>query len=61
MHRLFSSAAGAAFLIAAALAGSSGANAESVMSACAAQWKQAQAAGTTGGASWPQFLAQCKT
>ncbi len=31
------------------------------MSACAAQWKQAQAAGTTGGATWPQFLAQCKT
>ena len=31
------------------------------MSACASQWKQAQAAGTTAGETWPQFLAQCKT
>ena len=37
------------------------AKAESVMAACASQWKQAQAAGTTGGESWPQFLAQCRT
>jgi hypothetical protein len=37
------------------------ANAESVMSACASQWKQAQAAGTTGGETWPEFLTQCKT
>ena len=37
------------------------ANAESVMKTCASQWKQAQAAGTTGGQSWPQFLAQCRT
>jgi hypothetical protein len=61
MRSLFSLAAGAAFLVTAALAGSSGAKAESVMSACAADWKQAQAAGTTGGAAWPEFLAQCKT
>jgi hypothetical protein len=61
MRVLLSSAAAAAFLLGAAIAGSSGANAESVMSACAAEWKQAQAAGTTGGAAWPQFLAQCKT
>jgi hypothetical protein len=37
------------------------AHAESVMQACASQWKQAQTAGTTGGQSWPQFLARCRT
>ena len=37
------------------------ANAESVMQACASQWKQAQTTGATGGQSWPQFLAQCRT
>ena len=42
-------------------AGPTAANAESVMAACASQWKQAQAAGTTGGETWPQFLAQCRT
>ncbi len=52
-------AAAAALLVAAF--GASSANAESVMAACASQWKQAQSAGTTGGATWPQFLAQCKT
>ena len=36
------------------------ANAESVMKACASQWKQAQTTGATGGQSWPQFLAQCR-
>jgi len=61
MRRLFSSAAATALLIAAAIAGWSGADAESVLSACAARCKQAQAAGTTGGATWPQFLSQCKT
>ena len=61
MRILVSSAAAAAFLFGAAIAGSTGANAESVMSACAAEWKQAQASGATGGATWPQFLAQCKT
>jgi hypothetical protein len=54
-------AASAAIILGAALIASTGARAESVMSACAGQWKQAQAAGTTGGQSWPQFLAQCKT
>src|SRR5208283_2375961 len=52
--------ASAAVLLVVALVGSSAANAESVMSACAGQWKQAQAAGTTAGETWPQFLAQCK-
>ncbi len=37
------------------------AHAESVMKACASQWKQAQTTGATGGQSWPQFLAQCRT
>jgi hypothetical protein len=37
------------------------AGAESVMRACATEWKQAQTAGTTGGQSWPQFLEQCRT
>lgn len=51
----------AAIMMVAALTGSGVAKAESVMSACASQWKQAQAAGTTAGETWPQFLAQCKT
>ena len=51
----------AAALLAAVIWGPAGARAESIMAACAAQWKQAQAAGTTGGATWPQFLARCKT
>jgi hypothetical protein len=34
---------------------------QSVMKLCASQWKDAKAAGTTGGQSWPQFLAQCRT
>jgi hypothetical protein len=54
-------AAAAAFAVVAMFAGASGARAESVMAACASQWKAAQAAGTTGGATWPQFLARCKT
>jgi hypothetical protein len=37
------------------------ANAQSVMRTCATEWKQAEAAGTTQGQSWPQFLAQCRT
>jgi hypothetical protein len=43
------------------IAGLNTANAESVMRACAGEWKQAQAGGTTGGQAWPQFLAQCRT
>jgi hypothetical protein len=33
---------------------------QSVMKLCASQWKDANAAGTTGGQSWPQFLARCR-
>ena len=43
------------------IAGPTAANAQSVMRTCASEWKQAQAARTTGGQSWPQFLAQCRT
>ena len=34
---------------------------QSVMRLCASQWKDAKAAGTTGGQTWPQFLSQCRT
>ena len=43
------------------IAGVNAANAQSVMRACASEWKQAEAAGTTQGQSWPQFLSQCRT
>jgi hypothetical protein len=36
------------------------ANAQSVMKQCGEQWQAARAAGTTNGANWPQFLAQCR-
>src|ERR1700722_13168638 len=41
------------------IGGVNAANAQSVMRACASEWKQAEAAGTTQGQSWPQFLSQC--
>jgi hypothetical protein len=44
-----------------ALAGTGAANAQSVMKICGEQWKAAKAAGTTGGKTWPEFLAQCRT
>ena len=44
-----------------ALGGPTVANAQSIMRTCATEWKQAEAAGTTSGQSWPQFLAQCRT
>jgi hypothetical protein len=43
------------------LAATHPANAESVMKICGEQWKAAKAAGTTGGKTWPEFLAQCRT
>jgi hypothetical protein len=51
----------AAIVFGLALGGPTVANAQSVMRTCATEWKQAEAAGTTGGQSWPQFLAQCRT
>src|SRR5580704_15823734 len=41
-------------------AGTSAANAESVMKICGDQWKAAKAGGTTGGKTWPEFLSQCR-
>jgi len=60
-HSLVPLLTAAAIAFGYACAGSTAANAESVMAACASQWKQAQATGTTGGQTWPQFLAQCRT
>jgi hypothetical protein len=37
------------------------ASAESVMKMCGAKWQAAKAAGTTGGKSWTDFLAQCRS
>jgi hypothetical protein len=53
-------ASGVAIGIAAVLAGAGAASAQSVMKVCGDQWKQAKAAGTTNGETWPQFLARCR-
>jgi hypothetical protein len=50
----------AAIAAALALVSAGAANAESVTKVCGEQWKAAKAAGTTGGKTWPEFLAQCK-
>jgi hypothetical protein len=50
-----------AFATVLSFAGANGAHAESVMKACGAQWKAAKAANTTGGKTWPEFLAECRT
>jgi hypothetical protein len=60
-HSLVPLLSAAAIVFGFAFAGSTGANAESVMAACATQWKAAEAAGTTGGQTWPQFLSQCRS
>jgi hypothetical protein len=59
-HSFIPLAAGAAIALVVALAGSTAASAQSVMKVCGDQWKQAKAAGTTSGETWPQFLAQCR-
>jgi hypothetical protein len=43
-----------------ALAGSSAANAESIMKQCGDEWQSAKAAGTTNGQTWQQFLKSCR-
>lgn len=43
-----------------ALSATGGANAESVMKQCGADWKAAKAAGTTNGQTWQDFLKSCK-
>ncbi len=53
-------ATAAAIALGVTVVAASAANAESVMRTCATEWKQAEAAGTTGGRTWPQFLAQCR-
>ena len=50
----------AAIVLSVAFAGSTAADAQSVMKLCGDQWKAAKAAGTTNGETWPQFLAQCR-
>jgi hypothetical protein len=37
------------------------AGAENVMKQCGEQWREAKAAGTTNGETWPQFLKDCRT
>jgi hypothetical protein len=41
-------------------AASPAASNQSVMKQCGAQWQAAKAAGTTSGATWPQFLKACR-
>jgi hypothetical protein len=57
MQRLMQSVLAAAVLLGTAAT----TRAESVMKQCSEQWQAAKAAGTTSGATWPQFLAQCRT
>ena len=59
-HSFISWLTAAAIAFGLALASPTAANAQSVMKICASQWKEAQSAGTTGGQTWPQFLAQCR-
>ena len=50
----------AALVIASILASSLAASAQSVMKQCGQQWEATKAAGTTNGATWPQFLKDCR-
>ncbi len=43
-----------------AIAGSSTANAESIMKECGSEWQAAKAAGTTNGQTWQEFLKSCR-
>ena len=43
-----------------AIAGSSAANAESIMKECGSEWQAAKAAGTTNGQTWQEFLKSCR-
>src|SRR5690348_16631986 len=47
------------FAVALGLA-STGAQAESIMKQCGDEWKAAKANNTTNGATWPEFLRQCR-
>jgi hypothetical protein len=50
----------AALIAGALFAGSSGADAQSIMKQCGEQWQAAKQAGTTNGETWPQFLKECR-
>ena len=56
MQRVIQSAPAAAILLGTAAT----TRAESVMKQWGEQWQSAKSAGTTNGATWPQFLAQCR-
>ena len=56
MQRVIQSVLAAAILLGTAAT----TRAESVMKQCGEQWQSAKSAGTTNGATWPQFLAQCR-
>jgi hypothetical protein len=56
MQRVIQSVLAAAILLETAAT----TRAESVMKQCGEQWQAAKSAGTTNGATWPQFLAQCR-
>ena len=56
MQRVVQSVLAAAILLGTA----STTRAESVMKQCGEQWQATKSAGTTNGATWPQFLAQCR-
>jgi hypothetical protein len=56
MQRVIQSVLAAAILLGTAAT----TRAESVMKQCGAQWQTAKAAGTIGGATWPQFLKSCR-
>jgi hypothetical protein len=56
MQRVIQSVPAAAILLGTAAT----TRAESVMKQWGEQWQSAKSAGTTNGATWPQFLAQCR-
>jgi hypothetical protein len=56
MQRVIQSVLAAAILLGTAAT----TRAESVMKQCGQQWQAAKSSGTTNGATWPQFLAQCR-
>jgi hypothetical protein len=59
-HSSLRLASASGLIIGLILSGSSATGAQSVVSVCAVQWKQAKTAGTTNSETWPQFLAQCR-
>ena len=56
MQRVIESVLAAAILLGTAAT----THAESVMKRCGQQWQAAKSSGMTNGATWPQFLAQCR-